>query len=106
MTAGYRQQAAILVSAFDMNKQEAIKRTSSSVSCFMLVYATKKDYGPNTGMYEVGYSYPHLIFQVFSVDEMARPKLELRPKFLWRVGRSATVEGGEHNAARLNIPCS
>ncbi len=52
--ASYRQQAKIIIDCFQLQKDDSIKRTASSVSLSMRVYSQKKDYGHNIGKYEVG----------------------------------------------------
>jgi hypothetical protein len=52
----HRQNAQFIIKQLSLDGDKEMKRTSSSVSCFRRLWATKKDYGPNVGRYDFGYS--------------------------------------------------
>lgn len=55
--AGYRQEAAVIVDAFSLDRDGVVKRGASSVSLFKRIYAEKQDFGQAKGKYQAGYSY-------------------------------------------------
>jgi len=52
----HRQNAHLIIKELRLDGETEMKRTASSVSCFRRLWATKKDYGPNVGRYDFGYS--------------------------------------------------
>lgn len=52
----HRQNVQLIIKELRLDGETEMKRTASSVSCFRRLWATKKDYGPNVGRYDFGYS--------------------------------------------------
>lgn len=50
----HTQNAQFIIKEFRLDGDAEMKRTSSSVSCFLRLWAKKLDYGSNKGMYEIG----------------------------------------------------
>lgn len=80
----HRQNAKFIIKELNLNDE--MKRTASSVSCFRRIYASKKDYGPNIGRYDFGHSSRDWLVQLFKGlacayewAEMDQLSIELAP---------------------------
>jgi hypothetical protein len=82
----HRQNARNIIKELNLDGDKEMKRTSSSVSCFRRLWATKKDYGPNVGRYDFGYSSRDFLVKLFQglacafeLAEMDQLSIELAP---------------------------
>lgn len=55
VTATFKQQAKVLIDFFGFDKPDSMAATSRYVGCTVRMWATKRDYGVNKGLYELDY---------------------------------------------------
>ena len=63
--AAHRQNAAMIISQFNLSAETEMKRTASSVSCFKRIYASLKTYGSDAGRYDFGHSSRDWLLDLF-----------------------------------------
>lgn len=82
----HRQNALFIIKELRLDGDSEMKRTASSVSCFLRIYAGKKDSGSDKGRYDFGHSSRDWLRQLFrglacafEWAEMDQLSIELAP---------------------------